>query len=442
VRPLACALTAAFALAAHPAPAAVVLDLGPPTDVLIATPDGMRIAGRWWSEPTPGSAAAVLVLSRGDDADSWLPLVRALRAREVEVLAVDVRGAGGSAVQHGVRLEDDPTLAREMHADVTAAASWLVREGGCGAQRIALVGAELGGLVALDAAVRARISVAAAVVLRPPAALGGLDAAGLARELTPATQLLIVAEVKGVEDARWLHAARPAGRLVVLEKRHELGRRERPAPDDERRGLEQPASVETVAVASFVAAETRSRTDDVFLDGVVEEEGPHADPWKLAVRVAGPGDADAWAYRVGARIQFGGAVRKPRRYLVLELDDGNPTLPAPSRADFISHWAVETATGRTVGLSRIHHRGTVRPLDGADVRGLADSARFRLQRSLALRIVPTRDGATFEGAWELDTLPAAADEVRFRIVFADTLPEHPRGAESRPWIERPLLPSR
>lgn len=111
-------------------------------DVWLRTADGVQLHAFW--APAPGDAP-VLVWSHGNagNISQRLPVLQALQALGVGVLAYDYRGYGRS----------DPLRPTEdgVYADVDAAYAW-VRARGVPATRVVLFGESLGGAVSLAAA--------------------------------------------------------------------------------------------------------------------------------------------------------------------------------------------------------------------------------------------------------------------------------------------------
>lgn len=144
--------------------------MSPVVAVEIAATDGAMLRGQLW---TASDAWVILLHDQGDeeDLDRWAPLVPALTARGWTVLAVDLRGHGGSDGAW------DHTLAEE---DVAAVFS-LARSRG--AVFVAVAGAGSGASVALKCAAATRPD--ALVLLSPSIApdqpLTGLRGSGEAK---------------------------------------------------------------------------------------------------------------------------------------------------------------------------------------------------------------------------------------------------------------------
>lgn len=444
VRPISAGFAAAALVAMAAAGVAAERPRAAGRDVAFATADGMSIAATWWDETALGAAGVVLVHGAGSNRAKWEPLVPHFRARGVEVLAIDLRGHGGSARQNGVDLgplakAGDTTLFPEMHADVIAAVRWLVKEGRCARDRIAVVADDVGGLVALDAARVRPSEIAAVVVSTPVAKMYGLDAKAFApgtASRSPAS-LLLVADFDVDAGARVLHALYPASRLLV---RPEGKRRLRIGPDGPRELVDD--RLERQTVASYVAARTGSKVDDVVLDGIIETKGPHADPWMRATRVEAGGDGRAWAYRSGRRIAFGGIAPKDCVAVVIELDDGRGPedidLPFAVALDLEDEFEWYRSTpSRSAGnpfepTSRLERAG------GGDLPAAEEHPAFHA--------VPGPDGTTFEGEWTMGADPVETAAVRFRVRFEREVPKSEPAklgaAAARAAAARAVLPSR
>jgi hypothetical protein len=121
----------------------------------------------------------VLVHDCGADRSAWLPLIEPLRRSGAAILVPDLRGHGQSATadtrERAARA--DPTLFREMQADLRGAYDWLASQHGLDRARFALIGAGTGASVALRYAAK-DCSVDVVVCLSPPWDQPGLNPAG------------------------------------------------------------------------------------------------------------------------------------------------------------------------------------------------------------------------------------------------------------------------
>ena len=118
------------------------------------------------------------------DRTTWAPLVPELHKRGYATLAIDLRGHGESIVgppSQNLRervVKRHKLVFRAMHRDVAAAYQWATRVAGetgtIDMSRLALVGASVGGSVAIDYAARDR-SVDVVICLSPGVNYMGID---------------------------------------------------------------------------------------------------------------------------------------------------------------------------------------------------------------------------------------------------------------------------
>lgn len=112
--------------------------------VSFAAPDGVMIAAGMYDAPGRPAPAVVLVHMLGRTRTDWDGWAADLTAVGLSVLAIDLRGHGGSGGSAG-------TLA-DMTQDVRAAVAWLAAQPGVRPDAIGVVGASLGANLALLAA--------------------------------------------------------------------------------------------------------------------------------------------------------------------------------------------------------------------------------------------------------------------------------------------------
>ncbi|MDQ7850062.1 MAG: alpha/beta hydrolase [Armatimonadota bacterium] len=138
--------------------------------VSFTTSDGITLAGTLFGS---GPAGVVLAHMFPTDQTSWHPFARQLAAEGFRALAFDFRGYGQSGGPRRIDLID---------RDVRAASAYLR---GQGVQRVALVGASMGGTAAIKVA--AGDGAGALVVISSPQAFRGLvvSSAELARLRMP-----------------------------------------------------------------------------------------------------------------------------------------------------------------------------------------------------------------------------------------------------------------
>lgn len=392
------------AAAAALAPAASAQEAADGKDVVVTTDDGLKLAATWWDAPGENGPGAVLLHMYRSDRSAWSRLIPHLRTRGVDVLAIDLRGHGGSAKQGEADLaprviERDEKLFAEMHRDAAAAVRWLVKEGKCDAKRVALVGASVGCSVAIDAAARHPDEVAAVACLSPGAKYLGLDTVAHAKTYPAKAPLLLLSHQTELEaGAEKVRDAVAGSRLVVYDDAPPAGLEGSPMWAHGTRMFDHLPLVEQT-VASFVAAKLGSAKDTVVLDGELSQP-----EWPDDV----PGEV--FAYRVGNRVAFGGRGVQGVLLVAKWREKGAADKP----------WQLEMA-GLDLGKRRVAWR-----LAGPD--------------DPEVRIV---DG-TYEGEWILGK-GAARDDAAIEVKFgatatADVPPDPKSGAPEIPELRD--LPAR
>ncbi|HZD80142.1 MAG TPA: alpha/beta fold hydrolase [Actinomycetota bacterium] len=187
-----------------------LVDLSGSEPVSFSATDGVRLEGRLFGE---GSAAVVLSHMRPADQRSWFGFATRLADDGYLVLTYDFRGycpgdEGGCSEGE----TDIDALWRDVLGAVT-----FVRERG--ADRVALVGASMGGTASLVAASQLGADVDVVITLSAPASTEGLvvDQAVLA-EVGAATLFLAgVGDAPYAEDAQTLYAlAQQPKRVEIL----------------------------------------------------------------------------------------------------------------------------------------------------------------------------------------------------------------------------------
>jgi pimeloyl-ACP methyl ester carboxylesterase len=165
------------------------------------TDDQIEIHGTYTPPATkePAKAPIVILLHMyNKNRSGFDPLLPALHEAGFAVLAIDMRGHGESVGPAAMNLpkrvaDRDPKLFREMYRDVQAAYLWLTGQPEADPARFALVGASVGGSVALDYAARDR-SVDAVVCMTPGTNYLGIDSLRDARKYGRRPFLLLAAE--------------------------------------------------------------------------------------------------------------------------------------------------------------------------------------------------------------------------------------------------------
>ena len=152
----------------------------PPVDVLtgsvanveaIAFPasDGTHLFGYLFGADGKRSKGAILVHSSGSNMAMWYPVARRLMAQGYAVITLDLRGYGDSA---------GPRQPAAASSDVLGAISVL---GFSGVQRFGVIGVELGGTAAVQAAFDREDHAVAVGVIDSQPSFQGLDASAAAR---------------------------------------------------------------------------------------------------------------------------------------------------------------------------------------------------------------------------------------------------------------------
>jgi len=378
-----------------------------PTDdagaaVVVATKDGMKLAATRWDSTEPSPAGVVLVPMEKTDRAAWAPLVEHLRARGLAVLAVDPRGVGGSAKQTtGGNLPQrvdkrDPALFAKMSEDAIAGVRHLAKDGKCDPKRIAVIGAGVGGAVAFDAATKWPNEIAAVAWISPVADHPGLDALAAAKTFAAEKPLLLlVHETERAAGAQAIHDALPKSSLVeYADVAPASAKSDGAAWAHGTKMLGRVPLVEQT-LASFVAARTGSKKDDVVLDGVVADEAADGGSWTRASKVECAGLVEGWAYRVGMRVQFGGRVKGKARAVFVGMathfvKGTFPGFATDESAGMPEVAAIDSQTGAFAW---------VEPIDSSRDR---NSKQYAHRVRPSVRVTKTDDGFAFEGEWISD----------------------------------------
>lgn len=170
--------------------------------VAFTAADGVALRGKLFGS---GKIVVVLAHQYNQTQSAWAPFARDLASRGYAALTFDFRGYGESGGRRVVA---------EIDRDVVAAVAF-VRRGG--AERVAVVGASMGGTAAVRTAAAA--AVEAVVSLSGPASWRGLDALAVADRVTaPALFVAGTRDDGAARSAEELHArVRGPKRLLVLE---------------------------------------------------------------------------------------------------------------------------------------------------------------------------------------------------------------------------------
>lgn len=158
-----------------------------PTAVSVPTPDGKTLSAAYGT-PSKAPHGVVFVHMSGRTKDDWQLLAADFYRQGVQVLAVDLRGHGGSSSA----ASSPPTAAdyQAMVGDVRAAVAWLKAKG---CTRVALVGAELGANLVLNEAADDP-AVVSLVLLSPGVDYKGVIATDAARRYGDRPMLLVAGQ--------------------------------------------------------------------------------------------------------------------------------------------------------------------------------------------------------------------------------------------------------
>jgi pimeloyl-ACP methyl ester carboxylesterase len=393
--------------------------------VVVRSGDKKKLAATSWDEPAENAAGVVLLHMYRSDRNAWKPLVPHLRARGIEVLAIDLRGHGESLKHFKKRVEKrDAKVFAKMYHDAIGGVRWLVKTGKCDPKRIALVGASVGCSVAIDTARQYPDEIAAVLCLSPGANYLGLNSVEHGKTY-PAKVPLLLAVHQGEIDAgaKRIHEAIAGSRLLVFRDTPPPGL---PPEGNWAHGTHMFGRIRLVeqTVASFVAARTGSKRDDVVLDGIVEEEAAEGGAWTRATALSDARGVKGWAYRVGRRVMFAGRIeghasKSVQVGVATHFPKGTaPGLSTNPKLGFPELGTYDLATGACVW---------VEPHDGHVKAKRKDVA----QRDRPpVRVVRTETGYTFEGEWETEygdgkDGPVGPSRVELSLVALAEIPEPP-----------------
>lgn len=179
--------------------------------VTFSSSDGVRLAGRLFG-PDSATAGVVLAHMLPADQSAWFDTAAELGDRGYRVLTFNFRGycPGGDA---GCS-EGDKQIDRAQ-TDLEAAVAYLRSHG---IQRVALVGASMGGTAALRVASQEGAGIDAVITLSAPEAISGLTAGPDVMAGVSAAKLFIA----GTGDATAADAAEAFYNSGVQPKRYEI----------------------------------------------------------------------------------------------------------------------------------------------------------------------------------------------------------------------------
>ena len=130
----------------------------------IQTEDGVTLQAEEWtlSKEAQPAAGILLIHSFGNTRKTWGPFPTVLARAGYRVLAIDLRGHGGSTplTVNPARLLDDPNLAPR---DMRASLAWLRAAPGADPSRLAVIGASVGADLACVAGGRGLVRTSVAL---------------------------------------------------------------------------------------------------------------------------------------------------------------------------------------------------------------------------------------------------------------------------------------
>lgn len=187
--------------------------------VTLNTFDGHTLFGDYYAPLMADVDAPVVILLHmyGHDRKSWAPLIPLMHDEGFAILAIDLRGHGESATEETAEQVErrDSKLFRDMYQDLRAAYDWIATQKRVDRSRFALVGASVGGSVALRYAAKDR-SVDAIVALSPGANYLGLNSERDIRRIQ-GRKLLLIATGDERRAAENLAARTQGAKAVIFE---------------------------------------------------------------------------------------------------------------------------------------------------------------------------------------------------------------------------------
>jgi alpha-beta hydrolase superfamily lysophospholipase len=175
-------LLASLGLAAPARPARPTVALG--AAVSLVAGDGRALAAAW-GVPAKATRGVVFVHMYGRNKEDWNSLAEQLFREGVAVLAVDLRGHGASGAGAALTHDDFTAMSRDVEAAIA-------RLRASGVKDVAVVGAELGANLAINAAVE-DAGVVQAVLLSPADDYKGIIASDAVKRYGERPLLIIVA---------------------------------------------------------------------------------------------------------------------------------------------------------------------------------------------------------------------------------------------------------
>lgn len=185
-------------------------------DVEFKSEDGIQLAGTLYSPPTKNKVPGVILAHMyQNNKKSWDSFARKLAKQGYAALAFDFRGWGES--EGGGDIPD-------MYLDVLAAANYLANFSLVDRERIAVVGASMGGMSAVIAGAKSSL-IDAVVTICAPSSWQGSEPIEYVDQISPRPILVIAAADDAHLDLRvakmlYLKAGEPRQWLALKTNRH------------------------------------------------------------------------------------------------------------------------------------------------------------------------------------------------------------------------------
>ena len=210
-----CTLALTAPVTAHAAPAkpakAARAGVAWPTPVTLVAEDGVRLSANWGA-PARAENAVVFLHGQGGTGVEWAPLANRAYNQGWIVETVDLRGHGGSTLDHPLGAEDWKAMVKDVRAAVAHVRAQ-------GARQVALVGGEVGANLAFEVAADDR-TIAAVAALSAGVNIKGLLATDAVMRYDVRPLLLVVSssDAYGLGSAqKLLAAARGPKRLETVD---------------------------------------------------------------------------------------------------------------------------------------------------------------------------------------------------------------------------------
>jgi pimeloyl-ACP methyl ester carboxylesterase len=323
-------------------PAVRAEDAPKPEDVTIKTADGMKLAATYHpprGRPAEGAPSVVALHMFMNRRQSYEPIVPAVTEQGMGLLAIDLRGHGGSKVQDGEDLSKkaagrDGDLFRAMHHDAAAGIKWLRKTKKVPKGKVALLGASVGCSVAIDTAVRHPDDVACVVALTPGTNYLGVPTMEHIHKWPEGKPLFVLSsegekkkgagpilealrekgcEIHTVPGGQELHGTRMFRKVTGIEEKVAawiVGKTDRVDPDGRIQPYEKHARTR-VEIGKWGEAFIGPSRGKLYVALQAIDSSPWAPRDRLELRIPGDGeDRVVWLHRPASGFK-GGAGKRP-----------------------------------------------------------------------------------------------------------------------------------